>query len=186
MKETKLFPDILELVDAIKQHNYTVVSNDDIAGDPPSLGFLAKDGTRFAISLEDYQESMTKYPPNTSNRKVALFSAAMRSEDGKKNFLKFVNEDKEDKPKKTEKKEPEGHIINDGELNKEFIAILDSCVKDFLTTVSTVSDDFLETWKTNSAYSMLLADVLNGNGPKELWLKVVLNHLEEHNGEIEK
>jgi hypothetical protein len=192
----KLFSDILELVDAIKQHPFTVVCNDNIENDPPSIGFLASDGLRFAITLEDLQSSLKNYPPNTSNRKIALFTSALKTDKGKENFCKAVNEGKEDKSKSKKEDqykeiiskidEPEGQTISDDNFSEKLISILDDCTKDLLTTISSMSKELFNKWKDKNSYSRLLNDVLNGDGPKELWLKVVLDHLEEHGGNINK
>jgi len=183
----KLYSDVLEFVDAVKAYPCTVVYKDNIEEDPPTLGFLASDGIRLAITLEDFQKSIKDYAPN--NRKIALFTTALKSEEGKKNFCKFVNEGKEDKKENQYEEviknipKPDGNIIDDNFKGKIF-SLLDDCAKDLLSTVSTMSDKALEEWKKSNAYSKLLVDVLNGVGPKELWLKVVLDHLEEHGGTI--
>jgi len=182
----KLYSDVLEFVDAVKAYPCTVIYKDDIEEDPPTLGFLASDGVRLAITLQDFQKSVKDYAPN--NRKIALFTTALKSEEGKKNFCKFVNEGKEDKYEEVVKdvSKPDGNIIDDDFPKEKIFVLLDDCAKDLLSTVSTISDELLKEWKRRNAYSILLIDVLNGVGPKELWLKVILDHLEEHGGNLGK
>lgn len=201
------FTDVLELVDEIKKHPRSVVHSDDIESDPPTLGFLADDGVRFAINIDNFQKSLKEHAPN--NRKVVLFTNAMKSEAGKDNFLKFVNDGKpeydesyecDDKPSveittlnNAKKygidisKKPEGQIINnDSKIKEEMKQYLNQYGKDLLTIISTISEELVDDWIENYPYGMLLVDVLKGEGPKGLWLKVVLDRIEECDGKLEK
>ena len=225
----KEFTDVIEIVEAIKRHPRSVIPQDDIESDPPTLGFLSDDNVRFTINIEDFQKSLKEHAPN--NRKVVLFNNAMKSESGRKNFCKFVNENKPeydenkieydecesdecesgncsvmDPPPENEKinmsvdilkkakkygidinQEPEGQIIdNDSKIKEEMMQYLNNYGKDLLTIISTLSEELVDEWVNNYPYGMLLTDVTKGDGPKGLWLKVVLDRIEECDGKLEK
>jgi hypothetical protein len=211
------FNDIVKLVDAVKKQPYVVVQKDDIEADPPVLGFQASNDKYYCINIENFQKSVKEHAPN--NRKVALFTNAMKSEKGRDNFLKFVNEGKENEKEEEEvedveeeveeqgatpvgidqntakkyfinsSEEPEGQIIDTDsnvEIRDKMRQILDECGRDLLTVMSTASDDIVDEWLENYPYGMLLLDVIKGDGPKGLWLKVVLDRLEECGGKLQK
>lgn len=190
MKELE-FTDIVKMVDAMINHECRIITNDNVFDDSPTLGFISEDEVRFFITMENFKESLNDYAPN--NRKVVLFSNAMKSENGKKVFYEYVNsmknimeepiEQKTIEPIIPEQLEPVMEVKEEISIMSDIMddkieSILDDCVKDLLTTMSLADKTVIEKWKTESLHAKLLYDIINGEGPKGVWLKVILEHLE--------
>lgn len=173
----KEFDDVVKLIDYVKEYPRSVISSDDIEADPPLLGFLADDDNKFVISLDNFQKSVKDYAPN--NTKVVLFTNALKTETGKNNLCEFLNKNKPVFGKKESDPEPDKYPETD-----EIVDILDKQAINLLLIMSTLSHKAIQEWQENSGYGMLLTDVILGEGPKEMWLKIVIDYIKNNNGKL--
>lgn len=180
----KEFDDVVKLLDYVKEYPRSVINSDDIESDPPLLGFLSDDNHKFVISLENFQKSLKDHAPN--NTKVVLFTNALKTEAGRNNLCDFLNKDK---PPFNEQKENYTVLEQKPEPVKypdrtEVVDVLDKQATNLLLIMSTLSHKTIQEWQENSGYGMLLTDVILGEGPKEMWLKIVLDHIKNNNGKL--
>jgi hypothetical protein len=177
----KEFDDVVKFVDYIKNHPRSVISADDIEVDPPLLGFIDDDDNKFVISLENFQKSIKDYAPN--NTKVVLFTNALKTEAGKNKLCEFFNKDKPPFNNKNTVLEQKTETDQYPEKD-EVIDILDKQATNLLLIMSTLSHKTIQEWQENSGYGMLLTDVILGEGPKEMWLKIVIDYIKNNNGKL--
>ena len=161
------FKDVMEWVDAMIQHNGIIVSDDNVK---TKISYVSDEGETFSISPLDLKKTLKKYPPN---REVIVLAEKTLSGD-KESLADFVNEslEVEDEMERILTNNPEPFF---SETPKE--RTIDGTVKTLLNFISDCSVTELESLKKDSIYVRLLCDVLNNDGPKGEWLKVLLNHL---------
>lgn len=180
------FKDVMEWVTAMVDHPHMILPNESVKN---KVSFISEDGETFSISKSDLITSIKNYPPNRES--IVLSEKALKGD--KDPLAEFVNteppdeedeEDEDDEDYDGEDFEDDEEEIDENEyalssVEKliENVDPIDKYTKDLLVRMSLMSPTALEEWRNKSIYGRLLVAVLNNEGPKGEWLKIVLDSL---------
>lgn len=178
------FKDVMEWVDAMVQHEPMILPNESVKR---KVSFISEEGETFSISKEDLKNSIKEYPPNREC--IVLAEKALAGD--KDPLAEYVNateeEDEEDEEEydneeddEDEFNENEFALSSEPSIEKliENVDPIDKYTKDLLVRMSLMSPGALKEWRKKSVHGRLLVAVLNDDGPKGEWLKIVLDNLD--------
>lgn len=175
------FKDVMDWVDAMLDHDHLILPNESVKR---KVSFISEDGKVFSISHSDLKESIKQYPPNREC--IVLAEKALNGDkDPLAEFLNASAEEEEDNEDEDEESEEDDFDENQFALSSkpsledliENVDPVDKYTKDLLVRMSLMSADSLNEWKEKSTYGRLLYAVLNNDGPKGEWLKLVLDNI---------
>lgn len=172
-----IFTDVIEFVEAMKSHSKKITQFESKG----KLGFLAEDGEQFLIRIGDAKKSMENYAPN--NEAIIVVDFALQGDIQK--LTDYINENIIDENKcllsmLEENSEPEKNNIQEIFVEEPEDKSLDDHVLDLLNSVVKLDNEELTDWINKSIYLKLFVDILNGEGPRGIWLGMILEKL---NGE---
>ena len=167
------FKDVMKWVDAMAEHTSLILPNDSIKS---KISYISEEGDIFSITPSDLKKSIKEYPPNREC--IVLAEKALNGD--KEPLAEYVN-DLEEEEEVIEEEEEE---FNENEFALSSVDKLienadpiDKYAKDLLVRMSLMSSSALNEWKEKSVHGRLLVAVLNDDGPKGEWLKIVLDSL---------
>ncbi len=171
------FKDVMEWIDAMTEHPHVIIPNDAVTN---KVSFVSMDGETFSISKADLKKTIKEYPPNRES--IVLAEKALKGD--KEPLAEYVSYEPEEdeEPEKEDESEEEDIDENEYALSSvekliENVDPIDKYTKDLLIRMSLLSPAALDDWKNKSVYGRLLVAVLNNEGPKGEWLKIVLDNL---------
>jgi hypothetical protein len=174
------FKDVMEWVTAMVDHPHLILPNESVKN---KISFISEDGETFSISKVDLKNSIKNYPPNRES--IILAEKAFKGD--KDPLAEFVNteppeedgeyEDEDEEFEDEEEIDENEYALSSVEKLIENVDPIDKYTKDLLVRMSLMSPTALGEWRNKSIYGRLLIAVLNDEGPKGEWLKIVLDNL---------